>query len=309
MTIIYHSKDFDGFASAAIVLSKYPHAKLIGWDYPNGAFPKVENEDAIYIVDLSPKFEELKYLCENNEQVFLFDHHKTTYEIVVGDPRFYTTTETTFKNLIYDIRIGEAGTEITFKHLYPNISLPPFLELIANYDVFRDYGKTRWEEEVMPFQLALALYVTDPKSMLNYWQDYGNREIQNLIAEGKILVKYRKSLDAQIAKLNAFEYPLSIVTKRNDEIEGSVVSIYQAIVINTGLFDSQSFDAVYNEDLHDILIGYCFRKNIWKYSVYTRKKDIDCSKICKSFGGGGHREAAGFELDYNLFDINSEKGS
>ena len=32
--------------------------------------------------------------------------------------------------------------------------------------------------------------------------------------------------------------------------------------------------------------------------MYTMKDDIDVSKICYEFGGGGHKKAAGFTCDY-----------
>jgi len=31
--------------------------------------------------------------------------------------------------------------------------------------------------------------------------------------------------------------------------------------------------------------------------MYTMKDDIDVSKICYKFGGGGHKKAAGFTCD------------
>ena len=42
-----------------------------------------------------------------------------------------------------------------------------------------------------------------------------------------------------------------------------------------------------------------YNGNKWRYSMYTVKKDVDCSRIAKQFAGGGHQQAAGFTT-YNL---------
>jgi nanoRNase/pAp phosphatase (c-di-AMP/oligoRNAs hydrolase) len=34
---------------------------------------------------------------------------------------------------------------------------------------------------------------------------------------------------------------------------------------------------------------------LWNVSLYSTKPEIDCGEIAKSFGGGGHKGAAGFQ--------------
>jgi nanoRNase/pAp phosphatase (c-di-AMP/oligoRNAs hydrolase) len=41
---------------------------------------------------------------------------------------------------------------------------------------------------------------------------------------------------------------------------------------------------------------FYFAKNKWVVSLYTTK-DIDVSEIAKKYGGGGHKQAAGFTCD------------
>lgn len=33
----------------------------------------------------------------------------------------------------------------------------------------------------------------------------------------------------------------------------------------------------------------------WTVSLYSKKDNVDCSKIATKYGGGGHKKAAGFE--------------
>jgi phosphoesterase RecJ-like protein len=43
-----------------------------------------------------------------------------------------------------------------------------------------------------------------------------------------------------------------------------------------------------------------------KVSMRTTKDDVDLSEIASSFGGGGHRKAAGFTLDFEIEEQNGE---
>ena len=51
--------------------------------------------------------------------------------------------------------------------------------------------------------------------------------------------------------------------------------------------------------------GYDGSIHKWRYTLYQSDKIdniVDVSEIAKRYGGGGHRGAAGFVLDYNIFD-------
>jgi nanoRNase/pAp phosphatase (c-di-AMP/oligoRNAs hydrolase) len=59
------------------------------------------------------------------------------------------------------------------------------------------------------------------------------------------------------------------------------------------ILSSQIFDTV-KED-YDIMIPFCFDGKQWTVSMYTKNKEIDVSIIAKKYGGGGHKNAAGFQ--------------
>lgn len=47
------------------------------------------------------------------------------------------------------------------------------------------------------------------------------------------------------------------------------------------------------------------RNGTWTYSMYS--KIVDVSNIAKKYGGGGHRGAAGFNLDKLIFEKERRK--
>jgi nanoRNase/pAp phosphatase (c-di-AMP/oligoRNAs hydrolase) len=71
----------------------------------------------------------------------------------------------------------------------------------------------------------------------------------------------------------------------------------KAICLNGGGFNSDVFKSVYDESRHDIMMPFQFNGRFWTVSLYTTKDEVDCSVIAKSMGGGGHKKAAGFQVD------------
>jgi nanoRNase/pAp phosphatase (c-di-AMP/oligoRNAs hydrolase) len=45
------------------------------------------------------------------------------------------------------------------------------------------------------------------------------------------------------------------------------------------------------------VLSYFFDGKKWQFSMYNDDGDTDVSVICKQFGGGGHKGAAGFVSD------------
>ena len=85
---IYHSRDFDGWSSAAIVRTIWPEIELIGWDY-DMELPELPDSKNIIMVDISLVREEDKEtnpmlfmieLAKRSTQLVWIDHHKSAIE-------------------------------------------------------------------------------------------------------------------------------------------------------------------------------------------------------------------------------------
>jgi nanoRNase/pAp phosphatase (c-di-AMP/oligoRNAs hydrolase) len=44
------------------------------------------------------------------------------------------------------------------------------------------------------------------------------------------------------------------------------------------------------------MMPFQFNGKLWTVSLYTTKEHIDVSQIAKKRGGGGHKQAAGFQV-------------
>jgi hypothetical protein len=66
-------------------------------------------------------------------------------------------------------------------------------------------------------------------------------------------------------------------------------------------FNSNSFESAYNPEFHDAMMPFNYdgQTRMWNFSLYTTKPEVDILSIAKQYGGGGHKQACGFQLPNN----------
>jgi len=79
------------------------------------------------------------------------------------------------------------------------------------------------------------------------------------------------------------------------------------IAANRGLANSQLFDSVWDSNRYDAMMTFHWRKGQWNISLYSDKDDVDVSLVAKAHGGGGHKEAAGFQCAELPFALTASK--
>lgn len=72
---------------------------------------------------------------------------------------------------------------------------------------------------------------------------------------------------------------------------------YKFICINKERFNPINFGIDYHAEGYDGAACFWYSNGKWQFSLYNDNGKVDCSKIAKQFGGGGHVEAAGFVCD------------
>lgn len=278
MICIYHSRDLDGYTSGAIVKRKFPDAIMIGHDYGKPLVLPEYHPEPIIMVDVSepmPKMLEIAKLCNYN--FTWIDHHKSAIK-EFND--FVGNGESFCKAVLQD---GKAACEIAWEYLFPDEDMPLAVQLLGEYDTWRNQNIKKWEERILPFQFGMRMECSSPETFpVSYFSDNspdGVWPIQCVINNGKTILKYQSQVNEKACH-GAFEF----------EFEG-----LRAICLNGGGFNSDVFKSVYNPEKHDIMMPFCFNGKFWTISLYTTHDHIDCSVIAKLKGGGGHKKAAGFQ--------------
>jgi uncharacterized protein len=277
MKCFYHSADLDGHASGAIVKYRFPACETIGINYGQEfPFGKIGHKEEVFMVDFTLQpFDQMEYLAEISDLIWI-DHHKT--EIEEAEKRQFNPRG------IH--RIGIGACALVWEYLYPSYQIPDTIRLLAEYDVWNHS-----DPRVLPFQYRFRFfentYPDNQELWVRYIEKEGAREVCKI---GQTLLTYEDRQNARFCKSYAFETTLSSLT---------------AVCANRGLTSSKLFDSIYDPAQHDLMITFCRLKlpaHQWTVSLYSTKDDIDCGQIARSFGGGGHKGAAGFQCDVLPFE-------
>ena len=277
MICIYHKRDFDGHCAAAIVRHANPDVRLIGRDYGEEPDFAGYKDDDLVIVDFSFPIATMQELSEHYNVIWLDHHISAIFDAEAAD---YNPPGRRL--------VSRAGCELTWDHFFPFESMPKAVHLIGRYDV--------WDHEdpkVQPFQFALRYH--------KFWIDNPDADWNRLLTDdayavellgiGYTLQRYQDQQDAKSCRTNAF------VT----EIHGLKV-----IALNADKFGSLTFKSIWDPRKYDAMLCFrwCGELGKWLCSLYTDDRDdIDVSLVAKQLGGGGHKGAAGFQVDQLPFEL------
>jgi oligoribonuclease NrnB/cAMP/cGMP phosphodiesterase (DHH superfamily) len=275
MIIVYHRKDNDGFCSAAIIRKKYPDAEFIGWNYGDECKQFLDFiDEEIIVVDISFPMNIMYNIASRNKLTWI-DHHASK----IAD---YIAFEHSFDNNINVVlEVGRAACELTWEYIFPDKMMPASVEYLGMYDTWRGYGSDEWNHNTLPFEYGMrsicSSLETFPKFILNYDEDGA---IDSIINNGRIVIGYQNVVDSKLCSANSFIR----------SFKG-----YRALCLNVPYIDSNTMQSVFNASEHDLMLSFVYTGKHWSCSLRS-VGDLDVSAIAKSMGGGGHKNAAGFEV-------------
>lgn len=278
MILIYYHDDNDGCCAAAVAGNYYDRnqfaIKFVAINYGKESWSEDEIKAAekVWLVDFtSDKMDEFVKVC--GPKLIWIDHHKTAVEKFPG--LWYSSS-------ILGIRsLEKAACILTWEFTHPeDISSPVAVAYIGDKDMWRfEYPETR------AFSAGFSLMVKTPDNPvwdqllgLNY-EDTVNK----MISLGELL------LEAQNYKLQkAFDRGVDF-TFHN----------WRARLVNTTGNISELGEFIYKKPEYDIAIMWQAVEDMVVFSLRSDSENPDspdCAKIAQLYGGGGHRNAAGFQI-------------
>ena len=274
--VIYHGNCADGFTSAWIA-KKFFHDSFItdGIDYMPGVYgeppPDVSQYGAVYILDFSYKRPVFVEWAEKYDYVdfCVIDHHKTAKEDLVDLP----------ENVSVVFSMDESGASLTWNYFFPNTPLPDIVELVKDRDLWKfNDPRTR------PFAAGLF----SRAYTFENWDEAANNVLL-VVDEGKVIErKHFKDIEELMPK-----------TCTQLLVGGYHVAGYN--VPHTLSSDVANIAA----KSPDNPFGCCY----WidgdsvVFSLRSNDSKPDVSTIAKLYGGGGHRNAAGFKVSLINFCV------
>jgi oligoribonuclease NrnB/cAMP/cGMP phosphodiesterase (DHH superfamily) len=289
MLIIHHA-DLDGECSAAIIKYMYPIATTYRMDYGEEIPWDLIKDDVVFIVDFSFKLEDMLRALEEADSLIWIDHH-------IGAIRALKEISSSILGL-RDYEEIHAGCELTWKYIFPREVSPRVVELLGRYDV-HDYSNL----DVLPFQYAMQSKETNPKNNMNLWISlFNNQEereldfleqeniVNTFIEEGKPIEKFVEKRNSEFVQKN----------KLCVNLQG-----FKFLAVNSYLGNSNALEANFDKDKYDSMMIFYRKSGGWSVSMYNGIYDskVDCSKIAKIYGGGGHFGAASFACKKLPFEV------
>jgi nanoRNase/pAp phosphatase (c-di-AMP/oligoRNAs hydrolase) len=339
MTIcIYDYADNDGRCAAHLVQKHYREKynetiDIVGMRYHLSLREKVlDNFDltnqTVFFVDYfhTANIDDMIELTNSCKKLIVLDHHKTSYDMMKDLYHCDNPLVRNKKVIVYSQRGNYpiSGTMLTYLFLNQNmeklnhgrfyiedeivmnfadIDVPPYVQLINNYDVWIhdplvfNFLQTE-TKDLYPVHLNEALNVSnvDLHDENNVYEALAAEEqkecelLNQLCVYGTLIERYNSVKYANEAQLYAFEFYIV-------DIDGKLL---RCIAMNARS-DSRCLD-VFNYEDYSARIVFNVKNDKVKMSFYSENKQTDCSKIANRFGGGGHRGAAGCHIHISQYN-------
>jgi oligoribonuclease NrnB/cAMP/cGMP phosphodiesterase (DHH superfamily) len=277
---IYHGNCADGFAAAWVVNRFFKgevdfHPAIYGQEPPDVA------GRVVIMVDFSYKRPVLEAMAPPADSIIILDHHKTAHEdLIAFDVSDREDGPVTWlkahdilnwdKNVIALFDMERSGATMTWDFFYPDTPRPRLLNHIEDRDLW--LFKLEGTREI---QANVVSYPHD----FEVWDRLMSMDCADLIAEGRAIErKHFKDIGELVA-----------VTKRTMIIGGFAVPVANlpyTLASDAGnkLAQHERFAATY----YDVPGARVFSLRS------AGDEGLDVSVIAKMYGGGGHKNAAGF---------------
>lgn len=261
--IILHHNDLDGFGSAWSAWKKFGNkADYLAVDFGEPMPAGLKNKE-IYILDFSYPEAELKALLENNKKLVLIDHHITSKDKVK-----------ILKEYVWDTK--HSGCVLSWKYFHPGQKIPKLIEYVEGIDLFSFKLKNTRE---------ITLFLETLPKDFKLW----NKVVSGMENKGK----FSEYLKAGRIIAGFMDKIIEIIASNFQDaiFEGKKVS-----VVNSPIFNSELGGYLLKKIKNPIAVIWSAKNGEIRVSLRSSKQ-VDVSKIAQKYGGGGHKQAAGFYLD------------
>lgn len=262
---IYHGNCADGFGAAWVVRKALGEENVEFFAGFYGKEPPDVTDRDVIMVDFSYKRHVLQSIQDKAKSILILDHHKTAQADLEGlesKPGHDITA-------IFDM--NRSGAMMAWNYFFPNVSAPTLIEHIQDRDLW--LFKLEGTREI---QATVFSYPYDFK----VWDELMMTATSTLFVEGKAIErKHHKDIAELVG-----------VSKRRMKIGGHdipVANLPYTLSSDAGhlMGKGEPFAACYMDDPS----GRTF-------SLRSSLEGMDVSEIAKAYGGGGHKNAAGFKM-------------
>ncbi|HEY6020841.1 MAG TPA: DHHA1 domain-containing protein [Candidatus Paceibacterota bacterium] len=304
--VIYHADCTDGFGAAFAAWLKLgdeaeylPMAygsdwkKLVPAEMDLGS---IAHDREVYILDFSFPRDVTDYIFDAAKRVIWLDHHKTALEMWCGKcergMRWHELRGRSDEVFIL-LDDNKSGAMLAWEYFHPNTTPP---KLICHID-----DRDRWQFKMEGSkELHAALQSHKPWNFRQWKESFvdspgdilSEMSVDMLKADGESILRAQDQNVASMAK-QARSCAIKFVRMLGEDDDGF---LWNGIAVNANLHQSELGHVLATQSGTYGLI-WCVAANGKVNCSLRSNGEYDVSAIAKAFGGGGHKNAAGFETD------------
>jgi len=288
--VLYHGECYDGLGAAWAFRYFYgEEADFVSVRYGDPPPFNLVKGRHLWLLDFSYGREDMKKLIVSSKKTTVYDHHQTAeaeLDKILGEIRNEFRVQRDQDKIVFDM--SRSGAGITYDEMErladqkAGNKTPRLLgrrkAWIIDYIEDRDLWKFK-----LPGSKSVSAYLASMPMTFETFDAVNKREPNEVISEGMTIERY----------VDVFgEKAIKNTVRR--KLGGYVVPIINVPYMNS----SDHIGKLVEQNPDDPFAAGFFLRNDGKWQFGLRSRgEFDVSEIAKLYGGGGHKNAAGFQVE------------
>lgn len=274
--VLYHANCTDGWTAAWAAWKKFgDSAEYLPATYQSGEVFDVAGRE-VYFLDYCPEPHELQNYRNFAESIVVLDHHKSAKEACDKfdfSSFFWDTPNPPCSRFDRFFDLARSGAHMAWDYFHPGKECPALVDYVEDRDLWRwllPHSRT--------ISSALSSYAHGDFALWSSLADQIDFDGDDLINEGRAIERVRA---------------IDIAAYKQNSMRGSFAGHQNVPIVNVaGNIVSEVLNELATKDF--FAVGWSqMSDGVFRYSLRS-KGDFDVAAIAARFGGGGHKNAAGF---------------
>jgi len=224
----------------------------------------------VAFVDIAPDNALLRGLADAAVRVIVLDHHVSARDRFESDRGLVNVVEEGGHHVEFDLT--HSGATLAWRHFHPGAPVPGLLQYVEDQDLWN------WK---LPRSEAVNAAVGSYARGFETWSDLAARPWEELADEGEPIVR-ANGMAVELALHGA--HPVTLGNRRIEAVNATHVRSSIGHELAKRATFGVAWGLVYR------LVGERVHASV--YSI----GEVDVSRVASEYGGGGHRNAAGFSV-------------
>lgn len=238
----------------------------------------------VAFVDIAPSNEELLALATVAEQITVLDHHVSARDRYLSDVEVVNRIEDLGHEVLFEM--GHSGAVLAWQYFCPDDPVPDLLRYVEDQDLWN------W---ALPDSAEVNAAIAAHPRTFETWDALALRPIQELADEGRSIVRANRM---DVERVLSAAHPIRV----DGRLVEAVNSTHHRSAVGHELAERKAYGTEWG-CVYRIIAD---RVHATLYSI----GEVDVATVATRYGGGGHRNAAGFTVPLAtwLEEFVSERG-